>query len=707
MPHPSSAPLVTPRSVLVVVLAALSVLLAATGLLPATAATTGALLPPTEPSARTWVVDAIDDVDGNRWESPDTGTSEVVIGVGDTVEWQFDRAGQQHDLTSLDTGSTWTEDIAEYRAPLDPPVRHTFTEPGTYYYTCSIHGTLMHGRVVVLEPGANRPPGVTTTVEPLVGPAPLDVHATAVATDPDGDPLTYTWDFGTTDAPATTAHAMFRYTTPGTYTATLEVSDGRGGLFTDTFDIVVGAESAVTATATPTMGAAPLTVDFLGGAVEAGATYDWDFGDGGSATGSAPAYTYDRPGTYTATVTATGADGELGTDTIDVMVTDSDLPAVTAAATPTSGSGPLAVAFSTEVTTTGTFAAFADGLTTYPDLAGAARLVRSRGSSYASLDVTGLRPTAAHNVHVHEKPCATENAGAHFRFDETKPFAEPNEIWLPFTSRTDGTTGLVTETQSIRAGDKAVSIVIHDPDNPAKRIGCADLGPSTADLSYAWDFGDGTTGSGPDPDHTYARPGTYTATVTVRSVHAGHGGPAGSRTGSVQVRVLDTVAPSTRVTSGPRGTVASDRASFRFAADETATFACRLDGRPWRTCAAATTFRGLADGKHRLRVRATDTSGNTDPTPVTRAWVVDTTGPAVRRTRAGAAVRATVTDRLSKVRSVVVRIDGRVALTRYDARSGKLTAAPARPLGRGQHTVRVVAVDAVGNRSVTTWRVRI
>jgi PKD repeat protein len=32
---------------------------------------------------------------------------------------------------------------------------------------------------------------------------------------------------------------------------------------------------------------------------------------------------------------------------------------------------------------------------------------------------------------------------------------------------------------------------------------------------YAWDFGDGTTGSGPAPQHTYATAGTYTVTLTV------------------------------------------------------------------------------------------------------------------------------------------------------------------------------------------------
>ena len=36
-------------------------------------------------------------------------------------------------------------------------------------------------------------------------------------------------------------------------------------------------------------------------------------------------------------------------------------------------------------------------------------------------------------------------------------------------------------------------------------------------INYLWEFGDGTTGSGPRPRHTYARPGTYTVTAVLFS----------------------------------------------------------------------------------------------------------------------------------------------------------------------------------------------
>jgi PKD repeat protein len=44
--------------------------------------------------------------------------------------------------------------------------------------------------------------------------------------------------------------------------------------------------------------------------------------------------------------------------------------------------------------------------------------------------------------------------------------------------------------------------------------------------SYAWDFGDGTSGTGPSPSHSYAAPGSYNVTLTVTD----NGGATGTAT---------------------------------------------------------------------------------------------------------------------------------------------------------------------------------
>lgn len=70
----------------------------------------------------------------------------------------------------------------------------------------------------------NRPP-VITSVTPLTGAAGVAILFTAAATDPEGQPLTYAWDFGdgTTGTGATPSKT---FAAPGTYSVRVTVSDG-------------------------------------------------------------------------------------------------------------------------------------------------------------------------------------------------------------------------------------------------------------------------------------------------------------------------------------------------------------------------------------------------------------------------------------------------------------------------------------------------
>jgi glucose/arabinose dehydrogenase len=83
-------------------------------------------------------------------------------------------------------------------------------------------------RRVVYTPG-NGSPVARMTAAPTTGTAPLTVDFDGrTSTDPDGDPLTYTWDFGDGSPPATGPTARHTYTQTGVFTARLTVSDGRG-----------------------------------------------------------------------------------------------------------------------------------------------------------------------------------------------------------------------------------------------------------------------------------------------------------------------------------------------------------------------------------------------------------------------------------------------------------------------------------------------
>ena len=76
----------------------------------------------------------------------------------------------------------------------------------------------------------NRAPTVVIDADPVAGPAPLAVQfSSAGTTDPDGDPVTFEWDFGDGSSLNTTASPSHTYTSGGTFTATLTARDGRGG----------------------------------------------------------------------------------------------------------------------------------------------------------------------------------------------------------------------------------------------------------------------------------------------------------------------------------------------------------------------------------------------------------------------------------------------------------------------------------------------
>lgn len=83
----------------------------------------------------------------------------------------------------------------------------------------------------------------------------------------------------------------------------------------------------------------------------------------------------------------------------------------------------------------------------------------------------------------------------------------------------------------------------------------------------------------------------------------------------------------TKISSGPKGRVATRKATFRFHSSESgSTFQCRLDRKAWQPCRSPKSYRGLKEGKHTFRVRARNGAGAVDPTPAKRSWRVEAHG---------------------------------------------------------------------------------
>ncbi|MFO0593676.1 MAG: Ig-like domain-containing protein [Myxococcaceae bacterium] len=171
---------------------------------------------------------------------------------------------------------------------------------------------------------------------------------------------------------------------------------------------------------------------------------------------------------------------------------------------------------------------------------------------------------------------------------------------------------------------------------------------------------------------------------------------------------IDTVAPDTSFTSTPPASSNSSSANFAFTSNEAgATFQCSLDGAAFTACTSPRALVGLGDGSHTFQVRATDAAGNTDPTPASYTWTVDTTppdtvitaGPPALSNSASASFTFNATEAGSTLQC---SLDGApfVACTSPLTLSG---------LADGAHTLRVRAMDAVGNLDPTpasyTWTV--
>jgi hypothetical protein len=269
----------------------------------------------------------------------------------------------------------------DFEITITPPLT---ASPGSHEFTISLVGdgfeyALQTVNITVEVP--NNPPTVDAD-----GPYSVDeggaVELTASGSDPDGDPLTYTWDLdndGTYETPGQTVEfSAVGLDGPVTNTVGVQVADDKGLTATDQAIVEI-------LNVAPTVSAGADQVAILGDTVELdpstftdpgipdthSATIDWGDGaplddgivnesDGsGSVSGS---HTYDVTGTFTVTVCVSDDDGGVDCDTFITTVlaptstptptdTPSDTPTPTPTATDTSTPTPTATRTDTPTST--------------------------------------------------------------------------------------------------------------------------------------------------------------------------------------------------------------------------------------------------------------------------------------------------------------------------------------------------------------------
>ncbi|MEK6480262.1 PKD domain-containing protein [Catalinimonas sp. 4WD22] len=300
-------------------------------------------------------------------------------------------------------------------------------------------------------------------------------------------------------------------------------------------------------------GTAPLTVTFSGSSSsddQGIVKYSWDFGDGTTGSGETVNHTYENAGEYTAKLTVADAEGLEGEATVKINVNS-----------PTSDGGIWLEAECGEVgnnwnteslgeASAGSYLTIRSGLNSY----GAAP---SSVSSHVSFTFTAPQ---AGDYHLYARVRAPSGADDSFwvrvdggnwlqwnvaprtgTFDWRKVsglmpnFAAGSSHTLDVAYREDGTDLdklFLSISSALPAGLGEAADNCGDSPNEAPlasvsadiQSGTAPLtvtfsGSSSSDdqgiVSYSWDFGDGTTGSGETVNHTYENAGEYTAKLTV------------------------------------------------------------------------------------------------------------------------------------------------------------------------------------------------
>jgi PKD repeat protein len=296
----------------------------------------------------------------------------------------------------------------------------------------------------------------------------------STSTDSDGTIASYSWDFGDGTS-GTGASATHHYALPGSYIATLTVTDNQGATGVVTHSLTAIAPN-VAPTALFTSNTNELTTTFdastsndSDGSI---ASWAWDFGDGTTGTGATASHTYATGGTFAVVLTVTDNEGATGTVTHSVV-------AVAPNQAPTA-------AFSTS----------------------AANLVASFDASNSS-DPDGT--VASYNWDFGDGSTGTGKTPSH-------TYGAAGSFVVALTVTDDrGATNSVTHSITVSAANVTPTASFNSTATNATAAfdASASIDPDGTIASYAWTFGDGTAGSGVSTSHTYATSGTYTVTLVV------------------------------------------------------------------------------------------------------------------------------------------------------------------------------------------------
>jgi PKD repeat protein len=198
---------------------------------------------------------------------------------------------------------------------------HTYAAAGTYAVTLTVtdNGGATNTKTANVTVAANNPPAASFTSSSSF--LNLSVNGSA-SSDSDGTIASYSWNWGDGTAAGSGPTATHTYAAAGTYPVTLTVTDDGGATNSQTTNVNVVANNPPTASFTSSLSGSAASVDAsasndIDGTI---ASYAWDFGDGGTASGVTAGHNYTSQGTFTVTLTVTDDQGATATKTGTVTI---------------------------------------------------------------------------------------------------------------------------------------------------------------------------------------------------------------------------------------------------------------------------------------------------------------------------------------------------------------------------------------------------
>lgn len=392
-------------------------------------------------------------------------------------------------------------------------VSHTFAAPGTYYVrlwardNCMVFSPADQLTVTVTSGNAcagNTPPYADAGADRNASVGQSISFNGGASFDAGGSITSYAWNFGNGQS-AAGVDVTHAYSTPGSYTVTLTVTDNCGATASDAAVVTVTSSNPCSNNVPPTANAGPdrqvaagAPVNFNGsGSTDPNGNiteYWWNFGDGnytGWQSQSQVTHTYAAAGNYTARLWV--RDSCLAMSTVDLAVITVGQGGGNACAgnqSPVANAGPdasgtvgIAMSFSGSLSSDadGSIQSYSWNFGNGQSASGASvsHTYANAGTYTVTLTVTDNCGAAASDTKVvviaPQNPCANNGA----------PLANAG-------SDQSGTVGTAVNFNGSGSIDFTGTIV-----------------------GYHWNFGNGATATGVSVSHSYAQVGTYTVTLTV------------------------------------------------------------------------------------------------------------------------------------------------------------------------------------------------